>query len=173
MALIRRTENTQSLAPNRAWDPFQMMDELMRWDPFADFGMRTSLWNGAAFAPSFDVRETHEDYLITADLPGLSADDVELAVSGSTLTISGRREEEQREQGDRVHVVERRYGEFARSFTLPESADADKIEAQLKHGVLKVTLPKKAEHKPRRFSLRNLLRSDNARAKGDEQPNAS
>ncbi len=165
MNLIRRSENTPSVAANRAWDPFQVMDQLMRWDPFADLGVRASLLSAGTFAPDFDVRETKESYVFSADLPGMSEDALELSLDGNTLTIAGQREEEKREDGDRVHMYERRYGAFSRSFALPESADMDKIDAQLTHGVLKVTVPKKPERKPRRISLGNLLRSKNEPSK--------
>jgi HSP20 family protein len=156
MALIRRTESSPALAPNRVWDPFQMMDALLRWDPVADFSA-----SAYAFAPAFEVRETRDAYVFSADLPGLSEEQLELTVNGSTLTIAGQRQEEQREDGERVHMYERRYGAFSRSFALPEGVDTDRIDANLSNGVLKVEVPKKPEHKPRRISLRNLFRSDN------------
>ena len=161
MALIRRTENREAPALHRNWDPFQIMHELMRWDPFRELGTPSSLSGGYAFAPAFDVRETNDAYVFSADLPGLSEDAIELSVTGNQLTISGRREEEKREESERVHMYERQYGAFSRSFALPDGVDADKIEAQLDHGVLKVSVPKKPDVKPRRISLGKLLRSGN------------
>jgi HSP20 family protein len=169
MALIRRTENKQSPAPSPVRDAFQIMDELMRWDPFTDFGLRSSLFHGESFAPAFDVRETKHGYELSADLPGMTEDALELSLSGNRLTISGQRHEERREEGDRLHMYERRYGAFSRSFTLPEGVDKDKIEAQLANGVLQVTVPKKPEHKPRRISLRRLLGSDSKAGKANEE----
>jgi HSP20 family protein len=161
MALIRRTENQEAPALNRNWDPFQMMQELMRWDPFRELATPGSLGGGYAFSPAFDVRETNDAYVFSADLPGLSEDAIELSVTGNRLTISGQREEEKRDERDRLHMYERRYGAFSRSFALPDGVDADQIEAQLEQGVLKVSVPKKPEVKPRRISLGKLLRSGN------------
>lgn len=163
MALIRRNENNGSVASNRAWDPFEMMGELLRWDPFRalDGATGTSAGLSGTFAPAFEVRETHDAYLFRADLPGVSEDAVELSVAGNRLTISGQRSEEKREEGDRVYMYERSYGSFCRSFALPDGVDTDNIEARLERGVLEVSVPKKAEVKPRRISLGKLLRSKN------------
>jgi HSP20 family protein len=153
MALIRRTEDAQVLAPNRVRSPFQIIDELMRWDPLSDLT--------SSFSPAFDVRETKDGYVFSADLPGMSEDALDISLDGNTLTVAGSREEEHREESERVHMYERRYGSFSRSFALPEGVDSDKIEARLEHGVLKLTVPKKPEHKPRRISLSKLFRSEN------------
>ena len=161
MSLIRRTENRDAPALHRNWDPFQIMHELMRWDPFREVATPSSLSGGYAFAPAFDVRETNDAYVFSADLPGLSEDAIELSLTGNQLTLSGLREEEKRDESDRVHMYERRYGTFSRSFALPDGVDADKIEAQLEHGVLKISVPKKPDVKARRISLGKLLRSGN------------
>lgn len=161
MALIRRKENQEQMAPSRAWDPFQMMEQLMRWDPFQESALGNLHRAAGAYLPSFDVRETKDAYVFSADLPGLSEETVDLTLTGNRLTISGRREEEKRDEGDRVHVYERSYGSFSRSFALPDGVDTDHIDAQFEKGVLKVTVPKRPEVKPRRISIGNLLRSNN------------
>ena len=159
MALMRKTEN--STTPNtNAWAPFQMMQELMRWDPFQELGRPTlGLRASDAFVPAFEVRETKDAYVFSADLPGLREDELDISLTGNHLTISGQRSEEKREDGDRVHMYERRYGAFSRSFALPEGVDTEDVEANLEHGVLKISVPKKPEVKPRRISL--LKRSNN------------
>ena len=96
------------------------MHELMRWDPFRELATPSSLSGGYAFAPAFDVRETNDAYVFSADLPGLSEDAIELSVTGNQLTVSGQREEEKRDESDRMHMYERRYGTFSRSFALPD-----------------------------------------------------
>ena len=99
MALIRRNENNSSGAPNRAWDPFEMMSELLRWDPFRALdtakGQNGTL--SGTFAPAFEVRETHEANVFRAGLRGFSADAVELSVAGNRIRISGQSSEATRE----------------------------------------------------------------------------
>jgi len=164
MALIRRRENQeQNTTPTRTWDPFQIMDALMRWEPFQEnwANLRTGAGTQGSYLPAFDVRETKDAYVFSADLPGLSEDSVDLTLTGNRLTISGRREEERKEESDRVHVYERSYGSFSRSFALPDGVDSDNIDAHFEKGVLKVTVPKRPEVKPRRISIGNLLKSSN------------
>lgn len=149
--LIRRNEKSGTMAPSRRLDPFEVMRDLMRWDPFAEI---TPTVGAGAFVPSFDVKETNEAYVFTADLPGVKESDLELSLTGNRLTISGRREEEQEEQDERWYACERSYGAFSRSFTLPEGVDAEHVEAELKDGVLRVIVPKKPEAKPRKIDLK-------------------
>ncbi len=148
--LIRRKE-TGSTEPARLLDPFEAMRDLMRWDPFAELAPGAP---GVAFVPSFDVKETGEAYVFTADLPGVKESDLELSLTGSRLTLSGRREEERRDEGERWSTYARSYGSFSRSFTLPEGIDAEHVGAELKDGVLRVTVPKRPEMKPRKIELK-------------------
>ncbi len=150
MANLIRKKETGSTTPARLFDPFEAMRDMMRWDPFAELMPGTA---GLAFAPSFDVKETGEAYVFTADLPGVKESDLELSLTGNRLTISGKREEEKREEGERWYTYERSYGTFSRSFTLPEGVDAEHADANLKEGVLRVTIPKLPEMKPRRIEL--------------------
>ncbi|MDB4984993.1 MAG: heat-shock protein Hsp20 [Myxococcaceae bacterium] len=162
MALIRRNQSdSKGTTQNRMTaDPFQLMNELMQWDPFRQLSARAALGASAGFG-AFDVRENNDAYVLCADLPGVADDAVELSVTGNQLHISGQRSEEKYDEGERLHVSERSYGAFVRTFTLPDGVDGDRIEANLDRGVLKITLPKKPETKPRRISLSNLLRSSN------------
>jgi HSP20 family protein len=107
----------------------------------------------AGYVPSFDVCEHENEYLIEADLPGVKQEDLDVSVSGNQLTVSGSRQAEEHKEGENYHVYERQYGDFARTFTLPEGIDSDRIEAKLGGGVLSVTLPKRAESKPRKIPL--------------------
>ncbi len=152
MANLIRRKNTGS-EPSRGFDPFEVMRDLMRWDPFAELGPGPA---GAAFVPSFDVKETKDAYVFSADLPGVKQDDVDVSLTGRRLTISGEREEERKGEDERWFAYERSYGSFSRSFTLPEGIDADNVQAELKDGVLRVTLPKKPELKPRKIELKQL-----------------
>ena len=156
MALIRRENNNnrevaRQGAPEYHWDPFRMVDTLLRWDPFRyDTGLRAS---GVEFAPRFDVKEVKDAYVIKADLPGVKQDAVEVSVNGSLLTVSGRREEEQRNEGEQYFTFERSYGSFSRSFALPDTADAQNVSADLKDGVLVIQVPKRPEAQPKKISI--------------------
>ena len=98
----------------------------------------------ADFAPDIDVSESDDEVRITADLSGLSEDDVHIEVTGDTLTLRGEKKEEKGEKKRDYHLVERSYGSFRRSFTLPPGADVDKAKAEFKKGVMTVTVPKTA-----------------------------
>ncbi|HET6410808.1 MAG TPA: Hsp20/alpha crystallin family protein [Anaeromyxobacter sp.] len=150
--LIRRGSPSAVLAP-RLPDPFEMMRDLLRWDPFAEFG---SPRGELAFAPSFEVKETKDAYLFKADLPGIAEGDLDIALTGNRLTVSGKREEEKKEEDDRYYAFERSYGSFSRSFTLPEGVDVDHAEAGLSQGVLTVSIPKKPEAKPKKIEVKRL-----------------
>jgi HSP20 family protein len=134
-------------------DPFRMMRELLRWDPFAELAPLAA-GGRAAFVPTFEVKETKEGYAFRADLPGVRAEDLDIALTGNRLTVSGKREEEQRDEGERYYAYERSYGTFSRSFTLPEGVDAEHVQCDLKHGVLTLVLPKKPELQPKRIAIK-------------------
>ncbi len=152
--LIRRTGNNPgNNLSTRFPDPFEMMRDLMRWDPFAELGTGRS---DLAFAPSFEVKETKDAYTFKADLPGIREEDLEISLTGNRLTVSGKREEEQRNEEDRYYAYERSYGAFSRSFTLPEGVDVDHAEAGLSQGVLTVSIPKRPEVKPRKIEVKKL-----------------
>ena len=156
MSLIRRTHTeTPSALARQSWDPFEMMQQLLRWDPFVELS-RPAL-AAAAFTPAFEVKETKDAFVFKADLPGLDEKDLDVSVTGSRVTVSGQRQAERTEEGDAWYTTERSYGAFTRSFTLPEGADVDHADAELKHGVLTIVVPKRAEAKPRRLSLKGLL----------------
>jgi HSP20 family protein len=154
MANLIKRENrevTRSATPEHRLDPFRMMDALLRWDPFR------GEWGGFGqtqeFVPRFDVKETKDAYLINADLPGVKDEELDVSLSGNLLTISGKREEEHREEGESYYAMERTHGSFARSFTMPDGVDAESVTADLKQGVLKVRIPKKAEAQPKRIAI--------------------
>ena len=96
-------------------------------------------------APAVEIVERDKDYLVTAELPGLSDKDVELKLANDMLTIKGEKKEEKEEKRKGYYLSERRYGAFERSFRVPEGADSDKVEAKFSNGVLTITMPKKPE----------------------------
>lgn len=113
----------------------------------------------AGWAPSVSISETADELLLTAELPGLSLEDVTLEVENNVLTMSGEKKREhvhvEGEESDpvRYHVVERGYGSFKRAFTLPRTVDSGEISARLENGVLEVTLPKSKEAKGRTIEI--------------------
>ncbi len=141
-----------------------------RWDPFAELeDMRSRLtrafdlpsplrWAGedlrpAVWAPSVDVKETEEEFIIHVDLPGVKPEDVDLQVTGDTVVIKGERKFEQEQEKEGYHRIERSYGSFQRAFTLNTPVKADAISAGLKEGVLTVKLPKAAEARSRKIDI--------------------
>lgn len=148
---------------------------ITRWDPFSDIvSLREAMNNlleesfvrprpgsggGATSGPAglaLDVRETPEAFIVTASVPGVAADQVEITVLGDTLRIRGERSEEREEnpQGERWLLRERRFGAFERTVALPTTVKSDRAEAEFKDGVLTVTLPKAEEAKPRSIPVR-------------------
>jgi len=153
MAIVRRgerEEGSSGLARGWEFDPFRVMREMLRWEPFQGMG-RT--FAGAVFAPDFEVKERADAFLIKADLPGVQEKDLDVSCNGNRVTISGQREEEKRSEGETYYASERTYGSFSRSFMLPESADLDHAAASFKDGVLELTIPKKAEEKAKKIPV--------------------
>jgi HSP20 family protein len=132
-------------------DPFRLMRELVGWEPFVEAPAFSA--GRAAYAPSFEVKETHDAYVFKADLPGVKEENLEISLTGNRLTIGGKREQEKREQNDRYFAYERSYGSFSRAFTLPDGCDDEHVAADLKEGVLTLVIPKKPEVQPRRIPV--------------------
>ncbi len=97
------------------------------------------------WAPSVDVSETKDSILVKAEVPGLEAKDIDISLSNDVLTIKGKKEQEKEEKEENYHRIERSYGSFSRSIRLPREVQGDKIKANYKNGVLKITLPKSGE----------------------------
>ena len=113
-----------------------------------DEGETTAEWS-----PKVDVYEDQEALRIHAELPGLKKDDVKISVRDGMLTLRGERKFENEDKKDNYYRLERSYGSFLRSFTLPNTVDADKIHAAMKDGVLELTIPKKPEAKPKEIKV--------------------
>ncbi|MGB9641272.1 MAG: Hsp20/alpha crystallin family protein [Anaerolineales bacterium] len=145
------------------------MFQIIRRDPFRDLmnirSMMDRLFDNAFstwdFEDTFvgelplDVVENDDEYIVKASLPGMNPDDLEITYSGNTLTIKGEIKSEEEEKKGTYHLRERRYGSFARSITLPSNVKADKIEATYEAGVLKLTLPKAEEAKPKHIAVKS------------------
>ncbi len=142
------------------WDPFreleEMSDRLNR--VFTRPAVRT---NGnkeqltvADWIPIVDISETDAEYLIKAELPEVKKEDVKVTVENGVLTLQGERRQEKEEKGKKYHRVERSYGSFVRSFTLPESIDESGVKAEYKDGVLNLHLPKSEKVKPKAIEVK-------------------
>src|SRR5213596_3685247 len=143
------------------WDPLKEMEELQ--NRLSGFFGRAPVRraNGeqesitvAEWAPLVDITEDDKEYLIKAELPEVKKEDVKVTVQDDVLTISGERMLEKEEKGRKYHRVERAYGSFARSFTLPEDADGEKVAAEFKNGLLMVHLPKSEKAKPKSIEVK-------------------
>ena len=137
------------------WDPFrdlvslrEKMNRLFE-EAFTSRGEEKDLVAGT-WTPSVDIYETESALVLTAEVPGIDENDIEIKIEDNTLTLTGERRFEKETKEENYHRIERAYGSFYRSFTLPNSIDQDKIEAQHENGVLKINMPKKPELKPRK-----------------------
>jgi HSP20 family protein len=108
------------------------------WDVPAVFG------EGKTWVPAFDISENENEYVVSAELPGIDSKDLDITLSEGLLTVKGEKKQEKEENGDNYHRVERTYGSFQRNFRIPERVKEDEVDATYKDGVLKLTL-KKAE----------------------------
>jgi len=115
---------------------------------FGEEGIGAGAWN-----PSVDIYENKDHIVLEAELPGMKRDDFELSVENNVITLRGERQFEKKDDADNYHRVERSYGSFTRSFTLPQTVSADGATAEYRNGVLRVTLPKREETKARRIEI--------------------
>ena len=140
-------------------DPFREMVTLRdAMDRLFDESVLRPWWSQegeqqGVFVP-MDLRETDDQFVVSAPLPGLKPEDVDITISGNTLTIKGEFREESEDEDGQVRYRERRYGAFQRSMTLPEGVDATKAEAEFENGLLKLQLPKAEEVKPRQIEIK-------------------
>ena len=126
----------------------RMFNELFRGGTGEEAGSGLGSWT-----PAVDIHETDDGYVMKAELPGVSKDDVSVDVHQNTLTLRGQRTHEADVKQDKYHRVERAYGSFQRSFTLPTVVDQDKVQATYKDGVLELHLPKSEAAKPKRIAI--------------------
>lgn len=127
----------------------EMNDLLARFwsDTSEPFGL-------AEWSPALDISETDDAVLVHVELPGVDAKDLEISVAGDVLTIRGEKKDEKERTGHNYHRVERRYGAFTRTLTLPAAVDADQVTARTHAGVLEIRLPKKEDARPRRVEIK-------------------
>ena len=151
--------------------------QLMKWDPFREMEEMTERFGRAFNRPSFlaralpaggaeealitaewaplvDIEETEKEYLVKAELPEVKKEDVKVTLEEGVLTIQGERRMEKEEKGRTVHRIERSYGTFLRTFTVPRDVDEKKIVAEFKEGVLRVHVPKAEVFKPKAIEVK-------------------
>ena len=156
IAVQRKDQPQASTIARRELDPFRLMRDMLRWDPFREMAPTFSV-ELPSYSPAFEVKDTKESFVFKADVPGTKEQDIEVNVAGNRLTIAGKREAEKEEKSDTFYAYERSYGSFTRAFTLPEGCDANAVHAELKEGVLHLVLPKKPEVQPKKIAVKTPL----------------
>jgi HSP20 family protein len=141
---------------------------ITRWTPYNDFNALQSTLNrvfqdfsrgsdelatGGTFVPPVDIYENEQGITLKMEVPGVSQDDLNINLENNTLSISGERKFEKNEKEENFHRIERRYGSFTRSFTLPNTVDSEKVNANYENGILSIQLAKKAEAKPKQIKV--------------------
>ena len=145
------------------------MTVLTRWEPFREFSTLQDRMNrlfretqgnsqdesltSSSFAPAVDVYEDEHNVTLKIEVPGIDEKDIDVRIENNTLTVHGERKIEKEEKEENYRRVERQYGGFTRTFNLPPTVDAEKVQADYDKGVLKITLPKKAEAKPKQIKV--------------------
>ena len=150
---------------------------IIRWDPFRDMVTLREKMNrlfedvftgqregkelvASTWAPAVDIFETENDLVMTAEVPGIDEKDIEIKIEDNTLILKGARKFEKETKEENYHRIERSYGSFYRAFTLPNSIDPEKIQAEHENGVLKITMPKRTELKPRKVKILKPIASE-------------
>jgi HSP20 family protein len=140
------------------WNPFREMEEMERAMNEA-FGRptmrRRSPEDVYVWSPSIEMYEKDNNYIVRMELPGIKPEDVDISVSGETLTVKGQRTPPEDIKDEAYQLCETCYGEFSRSIILPESVDADKIEANFENGILNLRIPKAEEAKPKQIKVQS------------------
>ena len=144
------------------WNPLREMDEAQnRFNPFFLAGFPNRMGTGephsltvADWSPEVDISQDDQGYVLKADLPEMKKDDVRVTVEDGILCVSGERKSEKEDQKRKFHRIERSFGNFRRSFTLPEDADSTKVTAEFRDGVLKVHLPTTTKARSKAFEVK-------------------
>ncbi len=143
---------------------------VVRWDPFRDLNLLQdrmnrlfedagSTWHTeepaatTSWSPAVDILETASEIMVKAELPGLERKDITLNLENNVLTLKGERKFEKETKEENFHRIERSYGHFSRSFSIPATVDEEKINADYRDGVLKIVLPKKEQVKPKQIRI--------------------
>jgi HSP20 family protein len=150
MTITRYTRRSPVLSPWHELEDMTTRLNRLFGDPGSGEASHRVLWS-----PAVNVAETKEDLRLTAELPGMSIEDIEIEVENNVLSLRGEKRQEEEKDDRRYHVWERSYGSFERSFTLPRTVKADEISADFKDGILHVRMPKAAEAKSRKIAIKS------------------
>jgi len=137
----------------RRYSPLSMWEEMERLQHRMDRMMNRRYRPAPAF-PAMNIWTNDEGAIVSAEIPGINVDDLDISVVGETLTLNGSRQLEQMDENSRYHRQERGYGNFTRSIELPFQVEGDKVEATYKNGVLKISLPRAAADKPKKIAVK-------------------
>jgi len=147
--------------PITRWSPWRELEDMERRlstifgrAPMSTTGEKKEAISVAEWSPLVDIAEDDKEYIVKAEIPDMKKEDIKINVHDDVLSISGDRKYEKEEKGKKYHRVERAYGSFMRSFTLPEDADGSKVNAEYKDGVLKVHLPKSEKAKQKTIEVK-------------------
>ena len=139
----------------RRWrSPITRFFEDFMTDLESEFPDFTEWWGRGRFSPALDVAEDEKQVTVTAELPGMQKDEMEITVHNGVLTLKGEKKEEKTSEEGGYHKMERRYGTFEKSVRLPEYVDESKIQAAYRNGVLTLTMPKSEEAKPKSIEIK-------------------
>lgn len=155
---------------------------IIRWDPFRDLITLREKMNrlfedavtargeekdmiSSTWAPSVDIYETENALILTAEVPGVDENNIEIKIEDNTLSLNGERKFEKETKEENYHRIERSYGSFYRSFTIPRQIDQEKIKAEHDNGVLRITMPKKPESKPKSVKVLKPEKKNEKKAK--------
>ena len=143
------------------WDPFSELDDLQHRlstlfgrTPVKKSGGQQEALRVAEWAPLVDITEDQKEYVVKAELPDMKKEEVKITVQNDVLSISGERKYEKEEKDKKHHRIERAYGSFLRSFTIPEDADPEEVSAEFTDGLLRVHLPKTARSKSKSIEVK-------------------
>ena len=126
----------------------RLFDDSMRTIRPGDESLSSAIWT-----PPVDIYETEGEVILKAELPEINQKDIEIQIENNTLTLRGERKFEKDDKKENYHRIERAYGSFVRSFTLPSSIDQDRIKADYRDGILKISMPKREETKPKQIKV--------------------
>ncbi len=143
---------------------------IIRWDPFRDLVTLRERMNrlfedaftsrgdekdlvASSWSPSVDIYETENEIVLTAEIPGVDEKNIEIKLEDNTLSLKGERNFEKETKEENYHRIERAYGSFYRSFTIPRNIDQDNIKAESENGILRISMPKKPELKPKKVKI--------------------
>lgn len=136
------------------WDPFREMESMMGRQDWPTRGGAMTAGEGADWAPRVDISETEKGFIIKADIPGVKREDVKIHIEDRVLNIRGESRQEKEDKSEKMHRIERFYGSFSRSFTLPENVNVEKIDASFKDGLLTLVVPKIEAVKPKSVEVK-------------------